>query len=102
MPSAAGAYHLDVASPFGPRGGSIIAFGFGGPDDPYTDWLPASGELVGDPASFTVAAGSPEDIPTVSEWGMIVMTLLLLVVATLIIIRQQRRAIALTSSTASL
>ncbi len=98
MPITPGKYKLDVASPYGPRGGSLVAFGFGGPDDPYTDWLAESGELTGDPASFVVAAGPPVDIPVVSQWGMIVMTLLLLVVATLEMTQRQQRAVALTSS----
>jgi len=85
LPGVPGTYRLDIASPYGPRGGSIVAFGFGGPDDPYTDWTAEAGELVGEPASFAVPVGWPEDIPAVSEWGMLVMTLLLLLVATHII-----------------
>jgi hypothetical protein len=85
MPSTPGAYKLDVGSPYGPRGGSILAFGFGGPDDPYTDWLAAEGDLTGDPIPMTVQAGPPEGIPAVSEWGMVVMVLLLLVAGTLVL-----------------
>jgi hypothetical protein len=96
-PSVPGAYKLDVASPYAPRGGSIVSFGFGGPNDPYTDWLPESGDLTGDPIPFTVQAGPPNKIPAASEWGMIVLTLLLLVAATFVLTQRQQRATAGTS-----
>jgi hypothetical protein len=101
LPTASGMYKLDVASPFSPCGGSMMAFGFGGPDDPYTDWRADSGELTGDPAPFAVPGEFPDDIPAVSEWGMIVMTLLLLVVATLVITARRQQATVLPTGAAS-
>ena len=84
MPTTPGTYRLDVGSAYGPRGGSILAFGFGGPDDPYTDWLAAEGDLTGDPIPVIVQA-IPGNIPAVSDWGMVVMVLLLLGAGTLIL-----------------
>lgn len=90
-PGTPGAYKLDAASPYAPRGGSIVSFGFDGPNDPYTDWLPESGDLTGNPIPFTVQPGPPNNIPAVSEWGMVVLTLLLLVAATWVLKQQQQR-----------
>jgi len=87
-PNTPGVYKLDVTSPYGPRGGSIISFGFGGPNDPYTDWLAESGDITGNPIPFSVQTGPPNPIPAVSEWGMVVLTLLLLVAATFVFARR--------------
>jgi len=87
-PNTPGVYKLDVTSPYGPRGGSIISFGFGGPGDPYTDWLAESGDITGNPIPFSVQTGPPNPIPAVSEWGMVVLTLLLLVAATFVFARR--------------
>lgn len=92
MPNTPGNYRLDVASPYGPRGGSIVSFGFGGPNDPYTDWLAEAGEITGEPIPFTVEVGPPESIPAVSTWGMIVTALLVLSSATCVLSRQPRAA----------
>jgi hypothetical protein len=77
MPNAPATYRLDVASPYGPRGGSILSSGFGGPGDPEIIWASETGELTGDPIPFAVRAVPPENIPTVSDWGIIAMAILL-------------------------
>ncbi len=89
MPSTPGRYRLDVASPYGPRGGSIIAFGFGGPGDPEIIWASETGELTGDPIPFVVQAGPPGTIPAGSDWDMVVTILRLTSAASLILARRR-------------
>jgi hypothetical protein len=89
-PTTPGPYRLDVASAYGPRGGSILAFGFGTPDDPYTDWLAAEGELTGNPIPLVVQGGT---IPATSAWGVVVTTLLLTSAGTVVLTRRRHSAV---------
>ncbi len=58
-----------------------------GPDENPFSTTPLTGALVGD-AEVTYSASAP--IPTVSEWGLIVMTLLMLTVATVALGRRRQ------------
>ncbi len=90
LPSTPGDYTVDVATLSSPGGGAQVQFGFGiDPGDPVTVWTTASGDLTGGAFTFEVPRESGQPIPTVSEWGMIVMALLVLTTGTLVCMRRR-------------
>jgi hypothetical protein len=54
----------------------------------YAKWSPGSAADVFD-LHQTVVPLLPKDIPAVSEWGVVVMTLLVLTAATIVLLRRR-------------
>lgn len=58
-------------------------------------WAPSAQHDAGDGSEHNVSTGIHDDIiPTVSEWGLIIMALLLVTAGAIMIIRQRRRVAA--------
>ncbi len=84
LPNEAGSYRLDVLNVDDPdenHGAWVFEGG-------SRSWRAFTGEITGGTFDFVVNA---PPIPTVSEWGLVVMTLLLLVLGSLTIMRRGQK-----------
>ena len=74
----------------GQGGDSFVNTGIGGSVDSATAGGDGDGTGTSGHVTFTFGGGSP-DVPTLSEWGLIVLALLLMICGTLYLIRQYQR-----------
>ncbi|UCE67849.1 MAG: IPTL-CTERM sorting domain-containing protein [Candidatus Zixiibacteriota bacterium] len=70
----------------------IMYLDHGGPSPLYCDMYPPAGTGTSLDLAFVVNSGPPEPIPTLNEWGMLIMGLLLLAAGTAAVVRRRKTA----------
>ena len=69
-------------------------FNSGGPAPIYCFEFPPEGSGISLDLAFVINGGQEADIPTLSEWGMVIMGLLLLAVGTVAVVRRRKAALS--------